>query len=179
MIAIYLTVILIFAAAIDLRCHKIPNYITFSSMLIAITYNSIYYGLTGFFSSTGGLALGIALLIAPYLMGGMGAGDAKLMGVVGAVIGAKGVFFAFLFTAIIGGIYALILIMIHRDHFQGFFSKIGTTVINFIFFRKYIPGPIEKKNKNAPRLCYGLSIALGTGLYITLNLSGYEFFNFK
>jgi prepilin peptidase CpaA len=176
-LTIYLTGILIFAAAIDLRLQKIPNYITFPSMVISIVYNTIYYGQTGFFLSTGGLLCGIALLIVPYLMGGMGAGDAKLMGAVGSAIGLKGVFVAFLFTAIIGGIYSLILIMIRRDHFQGFFSKIGTVVLNFLLFRKYIPEPAKIESKNKPHLCYGLAIALGTGLYIALNLSGYELFN--
>jgi prepilin peptidase CpaA len=106
----------------------------------------------------------------------MGAGDAKLMGAVGGMIGAKGVFFAFLCTAIVGGVYALVLILIHRPHFSGFLKKQMTTLWTFILTKKYIPDPIQA-GQNRPRLCYGLAIALGTGLYIFLNQSGYQIFN--
>ena len=43
--------------------------------------------------------------------GKMGAGDVKLMGAVGSILGPAGVFNAFLFTAIVGGIYAIIILL--------------------------------------------------------------------
>ena len=111
------------AAVIDLRSQKIPNIITFPSMLIALTYNTIINGTEGLLFSAGGIAAGIAILIIPYLMGGMGAGDAKLMGAIGGFIGAKAAFFAFFLIAAVGGIYALIIVAIYRSHFKGFFSR--------------------------------------------------------
>ncbi len=57
--------------------------------------------------STGGLFLGVAFLLPVYLIGGMGAGDVKLMGAVGSILGPQGVFIAFLYSAIAGGLYAL------------------------------------------------------------------------
>jgi prepilin peptidase CpaA len=171
---IFLSVVLIIAAVIDIRIQKIPNLVTFPTMLIALVYHFYLRGLDGLLFSAGGLATGIALLIVPYLMGGMGAGDAKLMGAIGGMIGAKGVFIAFIYTAIVGGVYALVLILIHRQHFRGFFKKQMTTLRTFILTRKYIPDPVEA-GKNSPKLCYGLAIALGTGIYIILDLSGYQF----
>ncbi len=94
----------------------------------------------------------------------MGAGDAKLMGAVGAILGSKGVFVAFLLTAIIGGIYAIITILLHQKQFKGFFTKQLITLKLFILTRKFIPDPVEDSNKK-PKLCYGVAIALGT-LYI-------------
>jgi prepilin peptidase CpaA len=126
--------------------------------------------------SFAGLAVGIGILLVPYLMGGMGAGDAKLMGAVGAMIGAKGAIYAVICTAIIGGVYALALIMIHRSHFNGYFKKQMTTLWTLILTRKYIPDPIQASQER-PRLCYGLAIALGTGLYMFLNQSGYQIFH--
>jgi prepilin peptidase CpaA len=143
-------------------------------MLIALGYHFFLRGLDGLFFSTGGIGIGIGLLIVPYLMGGMGAGDAKLMGAIGGMIGAKGVFIAFIYTAIVGAVYALVLILIHRQYFGGFFKKQVTTLRTFILTRKYIPDPVEA-GKNTPKLCYGLAIALGTGIYIILDLSGYKF----
>jgi len=173
---IFLSVILIVSAVIDLRTQKIPNLITYPTMVIAFSYHGALGGGNGLLFSLMGLSVGIALLLLPYLLGGMGAGDAKLMGAVGAMIGAKGVFYAFLCTAIVGGIYALVLILIRRTYFNGFFKKQMTTLWTFILTRKYIPDPIHV-GKNRPKLCYGLPIALGTGLYIFLNQSGHEIFN--
>ena len=173
---IFLSVILIVSAVIDLRTQKIPNLITYPTMVIAFSYHGTLGGGNGLLFSLTGLSVGIALLLLPYLLGGMGAGDAKLMGAVGAMIGAKGVFYAFLCTAIVGGIYALVLILIRRTYFNGFFKKQMTTLWTFILTRKYIPDPIQV-DKNRPKLCYGLAIALGTGLYIFLNQSGHEIFN--
>lgn len=173
---IFLTVLLATAATVDLRSQKIPNIVTYPSMLIALTYNGIINGTEGLLFSAGGIAAGIALLIIPYLMGGMGAGDAKLMGAIGGVLGAKAVFFAFFLIAAVGGIYALIIVAVYRSQFKRFFSRQFTALVNFILIRKYVP-ETEGIGKKKPRLCYGLAIALGTGIYLILETSGYEFFS--
>ena len=173
---IFLSVLLVTAATIDLRFQKIPNIITYPSMLIALTYYAIINGTEGLLFSAGGIAIGTALLIIPYLMGGMGAGDAKLMGAIGGLIGAKAAFYAFLIIAAVGGVYALIIVVIYRSHFRGFFSKQFNTLANYILTRKYIPDT-EGIKENRPKLCYGLAIALGTGIYLILETTGYRFFS--
>ena len=129
-------------------------------------------GLNGFLFGAGGLFAGLALLFIPYLMGGMGAGDAKLMGVVGGVLGVEGVFYAFISSALVGGLYAVVLTLIYREHFRGFYKKQLTNLFNFLLIRKYIPDA-EHSNSKKYRLCYGLAIALGTGVYIFFKLSEY------
>ena len=171
---IYITILLIISAVIDLRTHKIPNLITLPSILIALIYHSLLYGLDGLLFSAGGIGVGIGLLIIPYLMGGMGAGDAKLMGAIGGFLGAKAAFYAFLIIAAVGGVYALILVVIYRSNFNGFFRKQFDTLVSFILMQKYIPD-IGESEKSRPKLCYGLAIALGTGIYIFLDTTGYGF----
>ena len=173
---VFLGVVLFVAVTIDLRTQRIPNLLTFPAAALTLIYCSITNGLNGFLFSAVGLLVGISLFIIPYLLGGMGAGDAKLMGVVGSVLGAKGAFYAFLFSAIVGGIYAIILTIIHRQQFRGFYRKQLVALINFFLIRKYIPEP-EDADPKKPRLCYGLAIALGTGIYIVFNLSHYGFFS--
>ncbi|MBW2740190.1 MAG: prepilin peptidase [Deltaproteobacteria bacterium] len=168
---IFLSIILIAAAVNDLRFQKIPNLLTYPAMAIALGCHVVMNGLNGLLFSAGGLALGIAVFILPYLMGGMGAGDAKLMGTVGAILGARGVFIAFLFTAIIGGVYALIL-LIKCQHFKEFFTRQAVTLKTFIFTRQFIPIPGDS-NEKKPRLCYGIAIALGTLFSVFLEFSGY------
>jgi prepilin peptidase CpaA len=169
---IWLSTIMILAAIQDLRVQKIPNLLTFPTMGVGIVCHSVTNGLEGFFLATGGLAIGIALLILPYIMGGMGAGDAKLLGAAGAILGPKGVFTAFLFSAAIGGVYALALLLYTRSFSRGFVERHATTLKTFAFTGQFIPIPAENGNK--PKLCYGIPIALGTLLYSALKLSGYN-----
>ena len=169
---IFLSIFLIAAAVNDLRFQKIPNLLTYPAMGIALVYHFIMSGPDGLLFSAGGLTLGIAVFILPYLMGGMGAGDAKLMGAVGAILGAKGVFVAFLFTAIAGGVYALILVLIKRQHFKDFFTRQAATLKTFILTKQFILIPGDEDEKK-PKLCYGIAIALGTMFSVFLEFSGY------
>lgn len=173
-ITIFLSVLLIASAIIDLKTQKIPNLLTLPGILIALGYHVSSNGLEGLLFSAGGAGVGIGLLIIPYLMGGMGAGDAKLMGAIGGFIGAEAALYAFLMIAAVGGIYALILVLIYRSKFSGFFREQFDTLVSFILMRKYIPD-IDGHGKGRPKLCYGLAIALGTGIYILLDTTGYGF----
>ena len=170
LVASYLGSLLLIAAIIDIRIQRIPNLLTFPAAAVALIYHCFMNGISGFIFSIGGLVAGLALLFIPYLLGGMGAGDAKLMGVVGGTLGAKGVFISFLFTAVAGGVYALVLILYYRRHFKGFLEKQFDTLLTLILTRRYIP-ETAMTNKTRPRLCYGLAIAVGTGTYIVLKMT--------
>ena len=167
---ILLSPLLLASAVLDLRSQKIPNLITLPAILAGMGYHTAANAFDGLLFSGGGLFLGIGLFLAPYLLGGMGAGDAKLMGAVGAFLGASGVFQAFIYTAIVGGIYALILFAFHRGQFKGFFRSQYETLVAFITTRRFVPDSPESASK-LPRLCYGLSIALGTSFFMLTQIS--------
>ena len=175
-IALFLCLALLIAAINDLKYQKIPNLLNFSLAGTAIVFHTISSGLEGLLFSGGGLLLGIALFLPFYAFGGMGAGDAKLMGAVGAVVGAKGVFISALLTAIYGGIYALLLLLIYRQYGQSIFSRAWAVLKTFILTRQYVPMSTPNPIKKKPRLCYGIAIALGTVTYLLLDYMGYEFF---
>ncbi|MBC8458810.1 MAG: prepilin peptidase [Deltaproteobacteria bacterium] len=172
----FLAGILVMAAINDLWRQKIPNLLTFPTICVGLCYHSVINGLDGLLFSAGGLALGIGLFILPYFMGGMGAGDAKLMGAVGAIVGAKGVFIAFVFTAIAGGVYAVILLLINWRYSLRFLARHKTTIKTFLRTAQFIPIPSAESEKK-PRLCYGVAIAAGTFGYIFSQLWGYNFLN--
>jgi prepilin peptidase CpaA len=173
-LVILLTSILVFAAVFDLRIQKIPNLLTYPTVGIALIYHFVTHSIGGLLFSLGGLAIGIAVLILPYILGGMGAGDAKLMGAVGAVLGPRGVFGAFLFTAVVGGVYALLLLLFNRGYTKEFITRHLTTFKTFTLTRKFIPIPAAEDEKK-PKLCYGIAIAIGTLSYMFVGLLGYDF----
>ncbi|PFA67269.1 prepilin peptidase [Bacillus sp. AFS015802] len=113
MLSIYF--VLIFALGVslftDLKKRKILNIITFPAILIGLLFYSITQGWDGFFFSSAGFLVGMGTLLIPFLLGGMGAGDVKLMGTVGALMGSVFTLKAFVVVALIGGFISLILIV--------------------------------------------------------------------
>ena len=173
---IFLSLVLIFASINDIKHQKIPNLLNFPLMGIGLIYHSIFFGLEGFLFSGGGLLLGTAIFLPVYIFGGMGAGDAKLMGAVGSFLGAKGVFISSVLTALYGGIYALLLLLVYRQYGWELFSRTKAVLKTLILTQKFIPMSSPNPVKKKPRLCYGIAIALGTVTYLLLDYMGYAFF---
>ncbi len=66
---------------------KITNIANLGLILAGTSYNLYLAGFSGFITSILGLITGFLLLIIPYLMGGMGAGDVKALAALGALLG--------------------------------------------------------------------------------------------
>jgi prepilin peptidase CpaA len=175
-LALFLSSVLVSTAIFDIRVQKIPNLLTYLTMAAALIFHSFTNGVGGFIFGIEGLALGIGLLLVPYLVGVMGAGDAKLMGAVGAALGPGGVFYAALLSAIAGGLYALIVLLAHFTFFRGLVKRYAMTIKTLFLTGQLVLTPASK-NEPQPKLYYGVAIALGTLAYVCFELTGYDFFN--
>lgn len=152
-------VILIAALAIslitDICYRKIMNVVTMPAALAGLVYHCISGGLYGLGISLCGLLAGIVILIIPFIVGGIGAGDVKLLGVVGALKGPVFVLYSGLASAVAGGIFALILLL-----FRGTLSEVlkntawglATQRTSFLLKGKLIGGSFP----------YGIAIVAGT-----------------
>ncbi len=95
------------AAAFDLKSRRIPNWLNFAILISGIIFNlSSSSGRGGLFALAG-VATGAGLLLLPYWLGGMGAGDVKLMAALGALVGAKGILAIFVIASLFGGVLAV------------------------------------------------------------------------
>jgi prepilin peptidase CpaA len=114
-----LMVLLLLAMREDVRSHRIPNKLVLVGVVFGLGLNGLLPGGLGFNSEVPGgigwlaalkgLALGIAVLLPIYLLRAMGAGDVKLMGMVGAFLGAGDLIGAVIATFIAGGVMALVV----------------------------------------------------------------------
>lgn len=91
----------------DVRWRIIPNRLTLPAIGLGLLLNTAGDGWQGSLASVIGLAAGFGLMLLPYLLGGMGAGDVKLMGALGALLGGSVILNVFLYGTIIGGILAV------------------------------------------------------------------------
>ena len=110
--AIAATLLVLLAAAVvtDLKSHRIPNILLAPALSLALLLHTMHGGPGGLMMAVGGLALGLAMLMPLYLVGGMGAGDVKLLGVVGCFLGPWGAVVAGMGTMMIGAIFGIVVI---------------------------------------------------------------------
>jgi prepilin peptidase CpaA len=161
---LYLMVVLGIASITDLYLFRIPNWLTFPALCFAVAYFTITKGFEGFLFSLAGTGTGFSLLLLPYLFGGTGAGDVKLLGAVGSFLGPKGVFTVFIISCILSGVYALFLLA-SKGLLTRTLKRYGKILWTFIYNRQlvFIKPSLEEKQI---KVRHGLSIALGTGSYL-------------
>lgn len=161
-----LIAILSVAVVTDLKAQRIPNFLTLPAILAGLAYHGLTRGLGGLSFAAAGLALGLAVMLVPYLLSVMGGGDVKLMAAVGAWLGVDDLFGAFLFTCLAGGVYALLVLARHRRLPRVLRNIWGTFFVLAATHRfEYAPVP-EPAGPRLPRLCYGVAIAAGTLGYL-------------
>ncbi|HHV44659.1 MAG TPA: prepilin peptidase [Firmicutes bacterium] len=98
----------------DYRYNRIYNWVTLPLIGFGLLVNGIYGRWPGFLSSLYGCIAASLPLYLAFLMGGMGGGDVKLMGAVGALKGVEFAVLAMVLSAGIGGLWALLLLVRHR-----------------------------------------------------------------
>jgi len=101
-------IVVVMAAAVgDLRSRRIPNALTLGAAAVAIAVHGLLNGWSGVFLAASGWAVGLVLFFPLFALGGMAAGDVKLLGAIGAWLGPTGAVWTGLYGAIAGGIMAL------------------------------------------------------------------------
>lgn len=160
------TVVLVVAAVIDGYQLKVPNWITFPMILSGWAYSSIAFGWEGIGWSLVGTVVGLGLLLPAYAIGGMGAGDVKLLAGVGAWVGPSATFFAFCTTAVVGGVVAVAMVLCrgawtkHRSQFWSILNEIMV-----IRDPEQLAVIAADRKSTMMLLPYGIPIAMGSIAY--------------
>jgi len=105
----------LYASWIDYAQRRVPNWLNALIAAAGLAAQGLYFG--WFQAGRGGvgwgllgLAVGFAVLIVPWLMHGMGAGDVKLMAAIGCWLGPWLTLLSFAAGALVGGVVALVMI---------------------------------------------------------------------
>lgn len=163
------TITLIVAAVIDGYELKVPNWITLPMIAAGWAYSATLSGMPwheGLAWSLFGTGVGLILLLPAYSIGGMGAGDVKLLAGVGAWVHGEHTFYAFCVSAIIGAVLAVLMVLAQKawaKHYNQFFS-IAKEIATVKNPEKLAVIAAERK----PRMMllpYGIPIAIGTIAY--------------
>ena len=97
------------SAIVDLWSRRVPNLLTLAVAALGMTLAAL--GLSGLslMAAFGGLAVGLLVMLPGHLIGATGAGDVKLLAAIGTLLGPSGIAVAFVYTAIAGGVLAVIV----------------------------------------------------------------------
>ncbi len=87
-VAVGVSVFMAVAMLLDLRSRRLPNLLTVPFFLAGVTVHTVATGLPGLGFALGGFGVGFGILLVLWLIGGGGGGDVKMMGALGAWLGA-------------------------------------------------------------------------------------------
>ena len=153
------------AAVADIRLHRIPNYLTVPTALLGLLFHTLFSGWPWWYALAG-FAVGFALLFVPWLFGGGGMGDVKLLAALGAWLGPKYMLYAFVVSVFLAAVMAL-----------GILIKVACLEGVTTAKRRYLakgksttPGPQGRKGTGAKRamrvLPFAVPVALSTWIVL-------------
>ena len=158
-------VVAVVAAMWDLKSRRIPNILTFGSAAAAFLAHAYVAGLPGAGWSIAGWLVGVAFFFPFFALGGMGAGDVKLLAALGAWLEPGATVWVALFSLIAGGVLGLV-VAVGYGYLTQAFANISWMLQ---FWRAEGPKPVPEvtlATHKGPRLAYAVPVF--AGLMVTL-----------
>ena len=149
----------------DVATRRIPNALTFGAAFAALVVHACLGGWSGAGMAAAGWAAGVALFFPVFALGGMGAGDVKLLGAIGAWLGPVAAVWVGLYSGIAGGVMGLVV-----AGFSGYLGQAFTNVFSLLMHWRIVgfkPAPeLTLSTHRGPRLAY--AVPLLAGLMVTI-----------
>jgi prepilin peptidase CpaA len=149
------------AAILDWRSRRIPNWLTVPAFVIGLGVNLFISGLSGGLRSLEGAGAVMIVLLPVVLLRGLGGGDWKLMGALGAWLGPTRVIVVLLATILVSGFLALVQVIRKRKVVQTF-RNVWELLRGFFFFGFHPHPEINLDNPTALSLPFGIAVAVAT-----------------
>jgi prepilin peptidase CpaA len=163
-----LILVLIISVVTDLKSRKIYNKVIFPGLAAAFTIHFLIGGWAGLGEAAIGCFIGLGVLLIPYLLGGMGAGDVKLLALVGALKGTFFVLTASFYMALVGAVIALAVLLCRK----GTVARLRQIVFSLyvLSYGVKIPLFVDKSSFSA---VYPYGVAIAGGVILCLGYEGW------
>ena len=150
------------SAFFDFRIRRIPNWLIAFGLFCGVVLNAIQ-GFEHLVQSMLGFLVGIAVLVLPFAMGWIGAGDVKFFGVVGALLGISWLPRVFFYSALVAGMIAVAYLAVglaSSSRLKAFWLDIKTAVLTM---GRVLPNPVYVRNRDSGgSVPWGVAFAAGT-----------------
>jgi prepilin peptidase CpaA len=164
-----LMILLLAAAVGDIRTGRIPNWLVFGGALYGLLLNAFFSQHphhTGMLFALGGMAIGLGALLPLYLLRVMGAGDVKLMAMVGVFLGPSATFAAAMATLLAGGVMAVGIALYSGRLVRMLRNVAMMSRGTMLTLATGVRGLAGLDGISAGRMPYGAAIAAGTIGYL-------------
>ena len=145
-------------AGMDLAWRRIPNYLTLGGAVAGLGFQLGGRGWPGLLDGLGGAVLGLALLLWPYLKGGMGAGDVKGLAALGTWLGLEHTFYLFIYMGLSGGLI-IIAVLIWQGRLRTQMRRGASQLLNWVLCQSRLKVP--RVQTGGLKVPYGAALALG------------------
>lgn len=144
------------SAAIDLRTRRVPNAATAAIAAAGLGFAAAGVSGHSIGGALAGMTIGFVLMLPGHVLGATGAGDVKLLAAMGTLLGPAAIFYAFLYTAIAGGVLAT-AVAVRRRRFGDTLDGVASLVQTRGASAQTITSPTRNN-----RFAYAPAIAVGT-----------------
>ena len=153
------------AVFLDLRERRIPNPLIVSGLLGGMAVSFIHGGLPGLGTAALGAVAGMLSLIPFFLLGVLGAGDAKLAGVVGTFTGPAALLPIGFYTVLAGGLLGMVVLLATGGVGSGF-ANVRQQLLAITLRAQGVPiGLADAPHTRTARLPYAIAIAIGVAIW--------------
>jgi len=153
----------LYASWIDHQERRVPNWLNLAIALAGFGFQGAINGSAGLWAGLVGLLVGFGVLIVPWLMHGMGAGDVKLMAAIGVWFGPMMTLVSFALGAAIGGVIATIMILRSGKFWMAYANM--CTIMNKVSHKDTIFtefGSAKSFGDTSALLPYGVPLTIGS-----------------
>jgi len=161
LIPVLASAVAVTAAISDVRERRIPNWLTYPTMLAGLALQAAVHGWHGVLLGLGGALLFGGLFLIFHLVRAMGAGDVKLAAALGCIIGPAGSWQVMFATAVAGGALAILVMIFTGRVLKTLRSTLAVVGFHAVHGLRTHP-EVNLDNPAAVRLPYGLAFAAGT-----------------
>jgi prepilin peptidase CpaA len=148
------------ACVTDVRSRRIPNVLTFGGAAAGLMFHAAFPAGSGLLPAAEGWLAGAVVLFIPFALGGLGAGDVKLLAALGAWLGPSEIIRAAMYAALAGGVLALV-VALARGYLRTALSNIWLLLSHWSVVGI---GPVHElslEGSTGPRLAYAIPIFVG------------------
>ena len=162
------------AGWLDWRMRKIPNWLTVPALLVGLSLSAVLGRWPGLKLSLEGAGISLGVLLPFVLVRGLGAGDWKFMGALGAFLGPQRVIVVLFGTILIAGTMSVVEVIRQRKVRETLYN-LWVVFVAYSTFHVNNARALTLDNPGLLRIPFGVAAALSTGLFFVI-ISALRFF---